>query len=193
MNIETSFLHKINEISIKNNKSINIPLIESAIDYIKEYHKYQKRHSGEPYYYHPIEVATIVVDYIFDTEVILAAILHDTVEDTHASLIQIKFIFGEQVAKIVHILTKMDFDHQLSKEEVFYKINTFKDINKKATTIKIIDRLHNMRTIAHIKSKQKQKRIAKETLQFYIPLAKYADLPLIAEELQSIVSKILNF
>jgi len=171
---------------------VNIKEIEKAIWCAKKYHANQKRHSGEPYYSHPIEVAGVTAEYIFDTETIIAALLHDVVEDTDSHLSQIELIFGTKVAEIVNALTKISFNLLLSKEETFNKINLFQDSQKKAITIKVIDRLHNIRTINYIKSVEKQKRIAKETMQFYIPLAKYANLHLIAQELQDSVIKILN-
>lgn len=171
---------------------INLPEIEKAIYCAKKYHANQKRHSGEPYYSHPIEVAGITAKYIFDTETIVAALLHDVVEDTDSHLSQIELIFGTKVAEIVNALTKISFNLLLSKEETFNKINIFQDVQKKAITIKVIDRLHNIRTIGYVMPVEKQKRIAKETMQFYIPLAKYANLHLIAQELQDTVIKILN-
>lgn len=178
-----------------NNKAlvkINLPEIEKAIYCAKKYHANQKRHSGEPYYSHPMEVASIIAEYIFDTETIVAALLHDILEDTDSHFSQIELIFGSKVAEIVNAITKISFNLLLSKEETFNKINLFQDLQKKAITIKIIDRLHNIRTICYITSVEKQKRIAKETMQFYIPLAKYANLHLIAQELQEAVIKILN-
>lgn len=171
---------------------VNCKQIISAINYIKKYHGKQLRHSNEPYYSHPIEVAIITSEYMFDTKTILAALLHDVLEDTKSYYSQIELLFGSQVAQIVEAISKISCNFLLSKEETFYKINSLKDPKKRAITIKVIDRLHNMRTISYIKSIEKQKRIAKETLQIYIPLAKYANLLSIAEELQELVIKVLN-
>ncbi|MCC8398639.1 MAG: HD domain-containing protein [Rickettsia endosymbiont of Labidopullus appendiculatus] len=132
------------------------------------------------------------MDYLFDTETIIAALLHDVVEDTPSSLQQIEFIFSKRIAEIVCTLSKITNEYQLSKEETFYKINNFHDIERKVIIIKVIDRLHNMRTIHYIKSVEKQKRIANETLQIYIPFASSAHLFEIEHELNSIVLKILN-
>lgn len=176
----------------KQHLKVDISLIETAINYIKLYHHDQTRHSGEAYFYHPLEVASIVIDYLFDTETIIAALLHDVVEDTSSSLQQIEFIFGTRIASIVCTLSKITGKYQLSKTETFYKINNFQDTENKAIIIKVIDRLHNMRTIHYIKSVEKQKRIANETLKVYIPLAKFANLFQIERELNSIVLKVLN-
>ena len=191
LDIIKNFLSTINN---KNKKRhvVNIKLILTAIDYIRHYHNGQTRHSGEPYFYHVIEVAKITADYLFDTESIVAALLHDVVEDTESSIEQIEFIFGKRVARIVDAVSKITTDYQLSKQEVFHKLTNFVDIEKTVITIKVIDRLHNMRTIHHIKSVEKQKRIASETLHFYIPLAKSVNLQEIARELNIIVIKVLN-
>lgn len=186
---------------MQNKKSLNqIDLLEikKAIYYAKKYHGTQKRKSGEPYYSHPIEVANITADYMFDLDTIIAALLHDILEDTDSSYNQIEFIFGSEVAKIVDAVTHIKCDLLLSKEEIFYKIAGFNELkksnnlNKKIMLIKSIDRLHNMRTIKYLQPIDRQKKLAKETLQFYIHLARYAGLDLIAMELQSIAIKVLN-
>lgn len=122
---------------------VDIEEIKKAIYYAKKYHSGQKRHSGEPYYSHPLEVAEITATYLFDTNAIIAALLHDVVEDTRSSLEEIEFIFSKKVAEIVQVLSKLTEGHLLSKEETFYKINNFPDEERKAITIKVIDRLHN--------------------------------------------------
>ncbi len=171
---------------------IDIEKVKQAIYYIKKYHAHQQRHSGEPYYYHPLEVALLTTDYFQDTETIIAALLHDIVEDSEVSLKQIKFIFGEKVAKLVDIVTKVTLDYQLSKEETLHKLSGLSNHDCKAITVKILDRLHNMRTLEHIKSKEKQKRIAVETLQFYVPLAKYLNMTKVEYELNILTLKALN-
>jgi (p)ppGpp synthase/HD superfamily hydrolase len=177
----------------KNNEAknkIDIKQIEKAIYFAKKSHGTQKRHSGEPYYSHPMEVASMVSDHLFDTDTIIAAILHDVIEDTATSLKQIELVFNKKVAEIVDVVTKLTTEHQLSTEETFYKITNFPDTERKACTIKVIDRLHNIRTIANIQSKEKRKRIAQETLDSYITMAQYANLPEIGIELQKLASNI---
>ncbi|MDF2966169.1 MAG: hypothetical protein K0Q51_1557 [Rickettsiaceae bacterium] len=176
--------------------TIDIDLVKTALEYIKEYHKHQRRHSGEPYYHHPIEVANIVIDYSFTNESILGALLHDTVEDTKFSLSQIKLLFGPRVASIVNDLTKLDnklHKIKLSSEENSYKLTQINEENKISLLIKLIDRLHNMRTISHIKSIAKQKRIASETLKAFVPLAKYLGIHEIENELKVLSMSTLNF
>lgn len=174
---------------------VNIEEVEKAILYCKKHHEGQTRFSGDPYYTHPIEVASITSEYIFDTNAIVAALLHDVVEDTGASLSQIKLIFCDEVGEIVDRLTNIYLRYKLSSKEVYYKINSFNHLNnieQKAVIIKIIDRLHNMRTIDHVKSIEKRKDKAMETLQLFIPLARYANLRALEEELQTIATRVLN-
>jgi (p)ppGpp synthase/HD superfamily hydrolase len=186
------FMHKIRTKGKEENIYINIALIEDAIDFAQRYHLNQMRHSGDPYFYHLLEVANLTTQYLFDTESIVAALLHDAVEDTDSFIEQIELIFNKEIADIVNILSKITKDYKLSKEETFYKINNTQDTKRKAIIIKVIDRLHNMRTIHHIKPLSKQKRIASETLQFYIPLAKSVNLLDIEKELNDSAVKILN-
>ena len=196
VDVITNLLEKIDNYSVKYNISINVQHINFAIDYIKKYHEHQKRYSGEPYYYHPIEVAFIVVDYFFDTTTIIAALLHDVVEDTNFSLNQIKFLFGKETALLVDQLTKLDSNtlvkFKLSDEESSYKLIHLNENDKKVFTIKLCDRLHNMRTIQYIKSIKKQKKIALETLQTFIPIARYVNVKNIELELQTLAIKTLN-
>ena len=191
-----NLLNKIKTYTIKYNININMRLINIAISYIKKYHKDQKRHSGVPYYYHPVNVAFIVIDYFFDTAIIIAALLHDIVEDTNFSLNQINFLFGKEVALLVDRLTKIDTNttmkFKLSDEESSYKLIHLDDNDKKVFAIKLSDRLDNMRTIQYIKSIEKQKKIALETIQVFIPMARYEGLKTIELELQTLAIATLN-
>jgi (p)ppGpp synthase/HD superfamily hydrolase len=184
-------LNKITSLNQTSQNLVDIKEIKKTITYTKKYHGNQKRLSGEPYYSHPLEVAYILCDYLFDTESIICALLHDIAEDTRSSIEQIAFIFGQDIANVVNTISNLTAEHKLSQDEKFYKISSFSDLNRKAIIIKVIDRLHNMRTIHHIKPLSKQKRIAKETLHFYIPLAKAANLIKIEQELSKIVVEIL--
>jgi (p)ppGpp synthase/HD superfamily hydrolase len=189
-------LEKITQQNSLTENKVDISLIKTAIDYIKEYHKHQTRHSGEPYFLHPIEVAYIVSEYSNTNEAILGALLHDTVEDTKFSLNLIKLLFGKNVALIVDKLTKLDSNYlqkiKLSSDENSYKLLHLSEKNKPSLLIKLIDRLHNMRTIRHIKSIEKQKRIASETLKTFVPLAKYLGIQAIEKELESLSLEVLN-
>jgi (p)ppGpp synthase/HD superfamily hydrolase len=191
-----NLLKKINYYSTNHNIEINIQLINTAINYIKQYHRHQRRHSGEPYYYHPIEVAFIVINYFFDTTTIISALLHDVVEDTNFSINQIKFLFGKEISLLVDRLTKLDNNcvvkFKLSDEESSYKLVNINESDKKVFVIKLCDRLHNMRTIKYIKSIEKRKKIALETLQIFIPIARYVGIKEIEMELKYLAIKTLN-
>jgi len=194
--IAKKLLQKIKEYNLKYNLEVDLELIKNTIDFIKEQHKDQFRHSGEPYYTHPIEVALIVIDYFFDTETIVAALLHDVVEDTNFSLNQIAFLFGHKVELLVDRLTKIDcgtvVKFKLSDEESSYKLIHCDGNDKRVFAIKLSDRLHNVRTIQYIKSIKKQKKIATETLQVFVPIAKYVGIKKIELELQTLALKVLN-
>lgn len=192
--ISKKLLKQIKKYNIKYNLTVDRPLIMFTINFIKELHKNQTRYSGEPYYYHPIEVALIVIDYFFDTETIIAALLHDIVEDTNFSLNQINFLFGSKITLLIDRLTKLDNNAvlklKLSKEENFCKL--INDNDQKVFAIKLSDRLHNMRTIKYVKPIEKQKKIALETLQIFIPIAKYTGMTKIELELHELAVKTLN-
>ena len=183
------FINDITECSKKKNISLDLDLINLAIEYIVKHHNGQYRHSGEPYYTHPIRVARIVCDYFCSTEVIVSALLHDIVEDTRLDLFEIKFIFGAEIAQLVDALTKVSMDYKLSSEETFCKLSAMSE--KHAILIKLADRLDNMRTIKYIKSIEKQKRIATETLQIYVPLAGIY-IPAIKKELRILAMDVLS-
>ncbi len=195
VNITEKLLKQINEYNIKYNLAVDSKLIEVVINFIMEKHKDQRRYSGEPYYYHPIEVALIVMNYFFDTETIIAALLHDIVEDTNFSLNQINFLFGQEVALLIDQLTKLDNNAvlklKLSKEENVCKFINLNKNNKKVFAIKLSDRLHNMRTIEYLPI-AKQKKIALETLQLFIPIARYTGMTQIELELHELVVKVLS-
>lgn len=170
-------------------KQEDIKEIENAIQYVVDKHQGQFRKSGQPYYIHPIEVATILADLKLDKVTIISALLHDVVEDTGTTLDEIKEIFGEKVAQIVDGVTKLG-KYQFSSEEEaklenFRKliVSTASDI--RVIIVKIADRLHNLRTLGHLRE-DKQKRIAKETLEIYSPLAGRLGLWSIKRELEDL-------
>lgn len=163
--------------------------IADAIQYVVDKHQDQFRKSGEPYYVHPIEVAAILADLKLDKVTILSALLHDVVEDTDTTLDEIKENFGEKVSQIVDGVTKLGKYNFNSEEEAklenFRKliVSTAKDI--RVIIVKIADRLHNLRTLEHLRE-DKQKRIAKETLEIYSPLAGRLGLWSIKRELDDL-------
>jgi energy-converting hydrogenase Eha subunit F len=175
---------------------IDMDMVQKAIQLIKKYHASVKRKSGEPFYLHPIAVAQILLQYTKDQDTILASLLHDTVEDTRLSLSQIVLNFNEAVKNIVDGVTHLESDiktHkriQLSTHENIQKLLDVKD--ERVLYVKLADRLHNMRTIEGHSSLEKQKKIAEETLQFFVPIARHIQLNAISDELKSLSSKVLG-
>lgn len=159
----------------KNIKVHDEALLIKAFEFAKEAHKEQKRESGAPYIIHPIEVAILVSEYKLDVNSVIAALLHDTVEDTDTTMDDIKNNFGQEIAYLVDGLTKIsdaNFSSRTEKNaENFRKLilSTSKDI--RILIIKLFDRLDNIRTLSGIKSKERRDLIANETLMIYVPLA----------------------
>lgn len=149
-------------------------LIEKAFNYAEIAHTGQKRNSGEPYIIHPVEVAMILADIEMDTASICAALLHDVVEDTEITYINILSEFGEEIALMVDGVTKLSrIDFQSREEAQVENLRKMfmamaKDI--RVIIIKLADRLHNMRTLQY-QSEAKQKEIARETMEIFAPLA----------------------
>ncbi len=179
---------------VKKNSNIDTDLIVYAKEYAKHYHKSQKRISGEPYYLHIIEVSLILANLIDDQDAIIAALLHDGVEDTKMLLSQVGLIFGSRVKYLVDRLTKLDDGIKklnLGQKEKYDKFKWLKE-DKHVTYIKLADRIHNMRTLYYIKSSKKRQRIATETLDLYAPLAYHFKLNSLADELEYLAYNILN-
>lgn len=168
-------------------KKEEIEEVENTVDFIIDKHQNQFRKSGEPYYLHPIEAAKIIADLKLDKTTIIATLLHDVVEDTDVTLEEIKEKFGEKVAQIVDGVTKIgkyNFENiEDAKVENFRKliVSTANDI--RVIIVKLADRLHNIKTLSHLRE-EKQKRIAKETLEIYAPLASRLGLWNIKRELE---------
>ena len=165
-------------------------LIRSAFDVAVDAHKDQRRKSGEAYVFHPIAVAKIVASEIgLDATSIVAALLHDVVEDTTYTLTDIERLFGEAVARIVDGLTKisnMSTDKDVSLQaENFRKMLLTLNEDVRVIIIKIADRLHNMQTMDSMPS-QKQVKIASETLYIYAPLAHRIGMYNIKTELEDL-------
>lgn len=167
-------------------------IIRKAFEVAVESHKEMRRKSGEPYIYHPIAVAQICAEEIgLGTTSIVCALLHDVVEDTDMTLDDIKAMFGEKVAQIIDGLTKISgvFDHTSSiQAENFRKMLLTLSEDVRVILIKLADRLHNMRTLDHMK-RDKQMKIAGETLYLYAPLAHRLGLNTIKSELEDLSLK----
>jgi GTP diphosphokinase / guanosine-3',5'-bis(diphosphate) 3'-diphosphatase len=159
---------------LKYNPKADVALIKKAYVLAEKAHKGQKRVGGEEYFSHPIEVAKILVLLKADSASICAALLHDIVEDTEIKIEKVKEIFGEEVAGLVEGVTKIDKIHFDSRDDYTHEnlrkilLATAKDI--RVMLIKLADRLHNMRTLKYLPD-DKQKRIAKQTLEIYAPIA----------------------
>ena len=171
-------------------------LVNRAYVYAMKKHGSQKRASGDPYFSHPLEVAGILTDMKLDTASVITALLHDTVEDTDATLEEIETLFGKDIAKLVDgvtKLTKIEFQTAQSKQaENFRKLVLAMSEDIRVLLVKLADRLHNMRTLHHISKPEKQRRIALETLEIYVPLAERIGIQAFKEELEDIAFGILN-
>lgn len=187
--IETTLIQDIN----KKNPNIDIKQIKKAINLIKKYHAKQTRKSGEHFYIHPLIVTDILLQFTSDEDTLLSSLLHDIVEDTSMSLSTIEAIFNPTVAKLVNGVTKFEQGRKklnLSQYENIQKLIEQEDV--RVLMIKIADRIHNMRTITYHSSYEKQKKIAEQTLLFYIPIAKQLRLSQAVVELQNLVFEVLN-
>lgn len=167
-------------------------MIRKAFDMALESHKDMRRKSGEPYIYHPIAVAQIAAEEIgLGTTSIVCALLHDVVEDTEVSLLDIELIFGKKVSKIIDGLTKISgiFDPNSSiQAENFRKMLLTIADDVRVILIKLADRLHNMRTMEFM-PRDKQLKIASETSYLYAPLAHRLGLYAIKSELEDLSMK----
>jgi len=170
--------------------------IRKAFEVAVEAHKEMRRKSGEPYIYHPISVAQICAEEIGLGSIgIVCALLHDTVEDTDLTLDDIRGLFGEKVAQIIDGLTKISgvVDQSSSMQaENFRKVLLTMSEDIRVILIKIADRLHNMRTLEHMK-RDKQIKIASETLFLYAPLAHRLGLNAIKTELENLGLKYTDY
>src|ERR1044071_6791260 len=150
-------------------------LLNRAYVFSMKAHGSQTRASGDPYYSHPIEVAGILTDLHLDDETIVTAILHDTIEDTLATPAEIKKLFGKNVARLVDGVTKLSkIEAQSESQRAAETLRQFllamsDDI--RVLLVKLADRLHNMRTLHHLRDADKRRRIARETMDIYAPLA----------------------
>jgi len=178
------------------NKFLNPETLSKAYDFAVKAHEKQKRDEGSPYIIHPVAVANILTDLKLDSATIATGLLHDTIEDTHATYKTIEEEFGKEVADLVDGVTKIsEFENQAisnSKAENFRKLilATSKDI--RVLLVKLADRLHNMRTIEFVSDKEKQIRKAKETMEIYAPLADRMGMHRIRDELEDLSFNVLN-
>lgn len=170
-------------------------LLNRAYIYAMKAHGSQTRASGEAYFNHPVEVAAILAEMRLDTATIVAALLHDTVEDTEATHQEIHDKFGAEIASLVDGLTKIAKLDMVTKEatqaENLRKLLLAMSRDVRVLLVKLADRLHNMRTLHFVKP-EKRLRIAQETMEIYAPLAGRMGMQLIRDEMEDISFGVLN-
>ena len=178
------------------NKFLNTKTLTKAYNFACDAHKNQKRVSGDPFVIHPVAVANILTELRLDSATIITGLLHDTIEDTKATYESVLKEFGKEVADLVDGVTKISALEEKalenSRAENFRKLilATSKDI--RVLLVKLADRLHNMRTLKAFNSEEKKKRIAKETMEIYAPLADRMGMNSIRDELEDLSFSFLN-
>ena len=182
-------LDKLLAINKESKIKIDFGKINKAIYLAQSYHDRQKRRTGEPYYSHPLEVAYIVADYIFSTEIIITAILHDCIEDTLLTKEIITTEFSNKIANQVEGLTRIKKNQKISSAEIVKIL--YQQNKKDLLVVKLCDRLHNMQTI-EAKPLDKIQKITLETLTTFLPLATYLEIPNIQQQLNKYCTNIMT-
>lgn len=177
------------------NPKTNEALIRAAYSYGERMHEGQFRHSGEPYFTHPVAVAAILAEQQLDDATIITALLHDTIEDTPASYGEVEELFGTEVAELVDGVTKLT-NLQLNSSETkqaenFRKLFMAMAKDLRVILVKLSDRLHNMRTIKAMRP-EKQGQKARETMDIFAPLAGRMGMQWMREELEDLAFQVLN-
>jgi (p)ppGpp synthase/HD superfamily hydrolase len=171
-------------LDLPENSKIDIAEVEKGIVYAKYYHGDQKRDSGEPYYSHPLEVAFMVLDYLPRTDIIITAILHDTIEDTELTKEMITEVFGDKISEQVYDLTRIKEEGiKISSAQMVEELWLKKKYD--ILLVKLFDRIHNIRTVK-IKSKEKAAKIISESLRYFLLLSSYLGMSEIEKEILSI-------
>jgi GTP pyrophosphokinase len=173
----------------------DLTIVKKAYDYSLKHHEGQTRASGEPYLVHPLEVALVLAEMKMDPVAIAAGLLHDSVEDTSVTIVDIRKEFGEQVAHIVEGVTKIskiDFaTREEQQAENLRKMMLAMVDDIRVVLIKLADRLHNMRTLEHLQP-ERQHKIAEETLEIYAPIAHRLGMGKIRGELEDLGFRFLD-
>ena len=184
--------HELVERVKRYNPNTNEDLLDRAYVYAMRAHGTQTRASGDPYFSHPLEVAAILTDLKLDDATIVAAVLHDTIEDTGATREEIDTLFGPEIGALVDGLTKLKKLDLVSKRtaqaENFRKLLLAIADDIRVLLVKLADRLHNMRTL-HFVPPEKRQRIAEETLDIYAPLAGRMGMQGMRDELENLAFK----
>jgi len=167
----------------------DLKIVQKAYEFSEKLHEGQIRRSGEPYISHPLNVAAILADLQLDLDSIVTGLLHDTVEDTHTTILDVKREFGETIANLVDGVTKiskMQFKTSTERQgENIRKMIVAMGKDVRVILVKLADRLHNMRTLHHM-AYEKQGRIALETLEIYTPLASRMGISALKIELEDL-------
>ncbi len=176
--------------------NFNDSLFQKAYILAKNAHGNQKRHSGDLYFSHPLEVAQILIDLKLDQESIITGLLHDVVEDTEIGLEEIEKDFGKEIAKLVDGVTKLGKIESVPSNqrvaENFRKLTLAMSQDIRVLLVKLADRLHNMRTLFYVPNKEKKIKKAQESLDIYAPLAGRIGLEKIKNELQELAFEIID-
>ena len=169
-------------------KNVDEALLNRAYVFAMRAHGTQMRASGDPYFVHPLEVAGILTAMKLDSDTIATALLHDVVEDTVATVEEIRELFGDKVAELVDGVTKLSKielqTESIRQAENFRKFLLAMSNDIRVLLVKLADRCHNMRTLGHIKTEAKRRRIALETLEIYAPLAERIGMHELKDELE---------
>ncbi|MDA7430508.1 bifunctional (p)ppGpp synthetase/guanosine-3',5'-bis(diphosphate) 3'-pyrophosphohydrolase [Primorskyibacter aestuariivivens] len=177
------------------NPKTNETLIRAAYDYGREMHEGQVRHSGEPYFTHPVAVAAILTEQRLDDATIITALLHDTIEDTKSTYTHIAGKFGDEIAMLVDGVTKLTnlqlSSTQTKQAENFRKLFMAMSRDLRVILVKLADRLHNMRTIKAMRP-DKQVQKARETMDIFAPLAGRMGMQWMRDELEDLAFRVLN-
>src|SRR5215217_3134030 len=181
-------------------KSYDPKADEAALDrayvYSMKAHGSQLRASGDPYFSHPVEVAGLLAQMKLDTASIITGLLHDTVEDTVATLDDIERLFGPEIGRLVDGVTKLsriELQSDKTKQaENFRKLVLAMSEDIRVLLVKLADRLHNMRTLRFINSNDKRRRTARETLELFAPLAERIGMDALKTELETLAFQELH-
>ena len=180
---------------LREDKQYDLSKIISAYEFAAKAHEGQKRSSGQDYIIHPLAVAYTVLELGMDTDTVCAALLHDVVEDTPATLEDLKKRFGQDVAMLVDGVTKLGkipvFNREEQQAENIRKILLAMSQDIRVMIIKLCDRLHNMRTLKY-RPQEKQRKVALETMNIYAPIAHRLGIRAIKEELQDLAFHYLD-
>ena len=175
------------------NTSVDNEVMHKALEIIRKYHGGQKRKSGEPFFTHPMAVALLLLAYTEDQDALVAALLHDILEDTSFSMAQIKASFGENVGTLVSGVSDLaDHVKRFKLPSHAYIHGLLNASDRRVLLIKLADRLHNMQTIAGHVSLTKQKEIAQETLYVFMPMARKLGLDTLSSELEKLSTAVLS-